>query len=309
VGSLWWGADELGPLATDGRVEVHGYVPDSERERLMAEAHLLIAPSRYEGFGYPAAEAMARGLPVFASDVAAFREFVPQDWRFPLDDPAVLASMIDGLDAGRLSTMSDEAPGAVARFSPANHRERHRELFGGLVSTSGAADRPRIHGSEWKPGGLARARSLVRRALIGTLGDGAEARVRAEYHRVLRRVGRFGPPEDATTSAVLAAVAANSRTILTSGERRSIRLVPRNHARQLRLYASSRTGAAVLRRARSVPGAPFLRSPPPIGTASPSSWSPAVHSGPRCPPCRGSGPRDGTRANQSSRSRRVVSTG
>jgi FkbM family methyltransferase len=218
----------------------------------MAEAHMLIAPSRYEGFGYPAAEAMARGLPVFASDVAAFREFVPQDWRFPLDDPAVLASMIDGLDAAGLSTMSDAAPKAVARFSPENHRKRHRELFTGLVSASRVADRPPINGSEWRPGGLARARSLVRRALIGTLGDGAEARVRAEYHRVLRRVGRFGPPEDAATSAVLAAVAANSRTILDIGANVGrYAWFLRNHAPSgSRLYAlEPHPGAARLLRA------------------------------------------------------------
>lgn len=134
VGSLWWGTDELAELATDGRVRIQGYLPDAERESLMADAHLLIAPSRYEGFGYPAAEAMVRGLPVFASDVPAFREFVPKGWRFPLDDPSTLASMIDGLDQLTYARMADVARDAVRRFDSENHLVKHRELFRRLLA-------------------------------------------------------------------------------------------------------------------------------------------------------------------------------
>jgi glycosyltransferase involved in cell wall biosynthesis len=134
VGNLWWGMDQLGPMARDERVHIHGRVPDSERERLMGAAHLLIAPSQYEGFGYPAAEAMIRGLPVLASDVGAFREFVPADWRFPLADPAFLASMIDGLDDDRYSGMAERANVAVRRFDVRNHLDSHRQLFAGLIS-------------------------------------------------------------------------------------------------------------------------------------------------------------------------------
>jgi len=263
VGSLWWGADELGPLSTDERVRFHGYVPDAERERLMAEAHLLVAPSRYEGFGYPVAEAMGRGLPVLASDAASFREFVPPAWRFGLDDPALLASMIDRLDADRLSEMSDAAPAAVARFSPANHRERHRELFSRLVPAPGTAHLPAADGSEWRPDALARARSLVRRTLIATLGDGVEARVRAEYHRALRGVGRFGPPEDEATRAVLAAIAANARTILDIGANvgRYAWFLWRHARPDARLYAlEPHPGAARLLRSalRRLPGCNVL---------------------------------------------------
>lgn len=136
VGSLWWGMEELESIVVDERIHVHGFVADSERERLMAEAHLLVAPSRYEGFGYPVAEAMIRGLPVFASDVGAFREFVPPDWRFPLDDPAALASMIDTLDEDRFSNLAGVARDAVSRFDPQHHVDSHRRLFDRLISGS-----------------------------------------------------------------------------------------------------------------------------------------------------------------------------
>lgn len=217
VGSLWWGTDELGSTATDERVHIHGYVPDSERERLMTEAHLLVAPSRYEGFGYPTAEAMIRGLPVFASDVGAFREFVPSDWRFPLDDPAALASMIDTLDEVRFSKMVRAARDGVSRFDAQNHLDNHRRLFARLVAGSSSMGEVSTDGSEWRPGRLDRVRALGRRAVISTLGDGAEGWLRSVYHRVLRRAGRFGPPEDEATTAILAAVAARSRTILDIG--------------------------------------------------------------------------------------------
>jgi alpha-1,3-rhamnosyl/mannosyltransferase len=134
AGSLWWGTEELSEMAVDERVHLLGYVPDGEREALIANAHLLIAPSRYEGFGYPVAEAMASGLPVFASDASAFREFVPDDWRFPLSDPFVVAAMIDGLDAASYATMLLAAPEAVRRFSRSNHADRHRQLFTKLLA-------------------------------------------------------------------------------------------------------------------------------------------------------------------------------
>jgi glycosyltransferase involved in cell wall biosynthesis len=47
---------------------------DSELEALYAGADAFLFPSRYEGFGFPPLEAMARGCPVLASDIPAVRE-------------------------------------------------------------------------------------------------------------------------------------------------------------------------------------------------------------------------------------------
>ncbi len=204
-------------MVMDERVHVHGFVPESERETLMAGAHLLIAPSRYEGFGYPAAEAMIRGLPVFASDAGAFREFVPEDWRFPLDDPAVLASMIDSSLKGAYSKMEGTARKAISRFDPQNHLDSHRRIFGRLVSGALTVATPPLDGLEWRPSRLDRLRALGRRAVLSTLGDRVENWLQGLYHRVLRQAGRFGLPEDEATEALLAAVAARSQTILDVG--------------------------------------------------------------------------------------------
>lgn len=51
-----------------------GFVSDSELEVLYAEAKLFVFPSLYEGFGLPPLEALARGVPVVASNASCLPE-------------------------------------------------------------------------------------------------------------------------------------------------------------------------------------------------------------------------------------------
>jgi glycosyltransferase involved in cell wall biosynthesis len=53
-----------------------GYVPDDELKELYAESALFLFPTLYEGFGLPALEAMAAGLPVVASNTSSIPEVV-----------------------------------------------------------------------------------------------------------------------------------------------------------------------------------------------------------------------------------------
>jgi glycosyltransferase involved in cell wall biosynthesis len=55
-------------------VELPGYLPDAELDRLLSGADLLVHPSLFEGFGLVVLEAMARGVPVACSDVPSLRE-------------------------------------------------------------------------------------------------------------------------------------------------------------------------------------------------------------------------------------------
>lgn len=55
-------------------VEIHQNISDLEKERLFAEASLLLFPSLAEGFGIPLLEAMQRGLPIVACDTPIARE-------------------------------------------------------------------------------------------------------------------------------------------------------------------------------------------------------------------------------------------
>ena len=60
--------------AIAGRVEYRGYVTDEERQRLYAEASMLVLPSLEEGFGMTAVEAMQAGVPVVVSNRGALPE-------------------------------------------------------------------------------------------------------------------------------------------------------------------------------------------------------------------------------------------
>jgi glycosyltransferase involved in cell wall biosynthesis len=67
---------EAARLDIEERVTMVGRVPADELVRWYRRAQVLIAPSLYEGFGLPAAEAMACGTPVLASDGGALPEVV-----------------------------------------------------------------------------------------------------------------------------------------------------------------------------------------------------------------------------------------
>lgn len=64
---LWASQPPQGVLFT-------GYLSDGELHALAAESQGIIVPSLYEGFGIPLLEGFQVGTPVFASDIAPFRE-------------------------------------------------------------------------------------------------------------------------------------------------------------------------------------------------------------------------------------------
>jgi glycosyltransferase involved in cell wall biosynthesis len=68
---------------------------DEVLQDLFEEADVFVYPSLYEGFGLPVLEAMARGIPVVASDISALRETGGDAARYAAcDDPEQLGSLI-----------------------------------------------------------------------------------------------------------------------------------------------------------------------------------------------------------------------
>jgi glycosyltransferase involved in cell wall biosynthesis len=66
-------ADELG---VGERIEWRGYVVREQLLELYATCALVAVPSRYEGFGYAAAQALCVGTPVIVSDASSLPEVV-----------------------------------------------------------------------------------------------------------------------------------------------------------------------------------------------------------------------------------------
>jgi glycosyltransferase involved in cell wall biosynthesis len=79
-----------------------GYIPSEDLDALYHEAIAMTFPSRFEGFGAPVLEAMARGCPVIAADATALSEVV--------DEHGILASP-DNADhwAHAMAEMLDDA--------------------------------------------------------------------------------------------------------------------------------------------------------------------------------------------------------
>jgi glycosyltransferase involved in cell wall biosynthesis len=87
-------------LGVGDRLHVTGRLPLEELVARYRRATLVVVPSRYEGFGLPAVEAMACGTPVVATSAGALREVVETAGGgvlVPRDDPDALAKAIGAL--------------------------------------------------------------------------------------------------------------------------------------------------------------------------------------------------------------------
>lgn len=93
-----------------GRATYVGYVPDRDRRALFEGASIVVMPSWHEGFGLPALEAMALGIPVAAAKAGALPEVVGDAGI--LFDPASAGALADAIE--RLLTDRQLATACIA---------------------------------------------------------------------------------------------------------------------------------------------------------------------------------------------------
>ncbi|MGH7266159.1 MAG: glycosyltransferase family 4 protein, partial [Candidatus Rokuibacteriota bacterium] len=81
------------------RVVLTGFVPDDDLSALYSGARVFVFPSLYEGFGFPALEAMQCGIPVITSRTGSLPEVVGADAVTvdPTDEVALSQAMLDVL--------------------------------------------------------------------------------------------------------------------------------------------------------------------------------------------------------------------
>ena len=137
------GEAELRRIVAEGgvadRLELLGRVSEAEKLRLLGEAAVVAAPSRYEGFGIPLIEAMAAGAPVVTTDVMACNEIIDHERNgllTPYGDVEALAAAIirllrDRPLAARLAAAG--RPEAFARYGAAKLAEDLEALYLRLI--------------------------------------------------------------------------------------------------------------------------------------------------------------------------------
>ena len=127
------------------RVTFAGRVSTEELVRLYNRAEVVVSPSLYEGFGLPAAEAMACEAPVIATTAPAFPEVIDHDetgWLVPPADSQALADAIRMLMAdahlrARLGRAGREA--IRQRFNWRRAAEGTLDVYGRLLGRPGLA--------------------------------------------------------------------------------------------------------------------------------------------------------------------------
>ena len=82
-------------------VQLTGYIDEADKASLLGGAIALVFPSLYEGFGFPAVEAMIAGTPVIASNTSSLAEIV--------DDSGLLVNPLNVAEiAAAMSRCSDD---------------------------------------------------------------------------------------------------------------------------------------------------------------------------------------------------------
>lgn len=103
-----------------GRVHFTGYVSDDDLVALYSDALAATMPSFSEGFGLPAVEAMACGIPVLASRAASLPEVVGEaGLYFDPHQPTQIADAIHRIasEAETLAALQDKARERAAQFT------------------------------------------------------------------------------------------------------------------------------------------------------------------------------------------------
>jgi len=108
-------------LGMTSRIRFAGYLEPRELLELYATATLAVAPSRYEGFGYAAAQALCAGIPLIAARSSSLIEVVQGDAPLlPPDGVDAWADAMRGIidaQAGANQRAADVRAGAITRFS------------------------------------------------------------------------------------------------------------------------------------------------------------------------------------------------
>jgi glycosyltransferase involved in cell wall biosynthesis len=122
------------------RIRMPGYVEDEAKQQLYRQASMLVLPSLDEGFGIPALEAMAMGVPVIASNRGALPEVLGEAGL--LVDPENPSAIADAMrqvleDEGLRRRLAEAGIARAARYTWTASAARLYQLYRDLAARRG----------------------------------------------------------------------------------------------------------------------------------------------------------------------------
>lgn len=141
VGPYGWGGprllERIEALKLKGLIHL-GPVPRARLVRLFQAASVFVYPSLYEGFGLPAAEALACGVPTVVSNRSSLPEVVGKaGLQVDIGETAALAEALGRLlaDPGRARDLAARGPEQAARFSWGRAADRMDAIFAEAIDS------------------------------------------------------------------------------------------------------------------------------------------------------------------------------
>lgn len=120
----------------------HGWKPRELLPGYIAAADAIVMPSRWEGFGLAAIEAMRQARPVVASDADALPEIVRpgiSGYLYPRGNVAALADVLAGLDRAELRALGRSGRDLfLAEFTEERMIAKVAHLYRGIAATQPA---------------------------------------------------------------------------------------------------------------------------------------------------------------------------
>ena len=121
-------------LRLDDDVVLVGTVPDAELPGWFGAADAFVFPSVSEGWGLVVLEALAAGLPVVASDIEVFQQFLTHDIDAVLTETGNPASLAAGMarvrdDPQLVRRLRDGGTATAGRYSWSSTARRHLEIY------------------------------------------------------------------------------------------------------------------------------------------------------------------------------------
>ena len=119
------------------KVHWHGMVPYSHLQKIYGDFSLMWVPSRSEGFGLTAIEAMAQGCPVVATRTGGLIDYIDDDKNGSLFTPGDINMMVDKTIAllsnrEKLAAMSNNAINTAKQYTYEKYKEKIESLYSQL---------------------------------------------------------------------------------------------------------------------------------------------------------------------------------